>query len=156
MIGGFGLTQKIQNQAYGQQGANGGTIALDSSKNAAANNFAAVTRAQYADWEQRFLPKQRELVSLATNETLAKQQLGRIDGLVGNSLRQAQAGQDNQMARIGITNQRDTNDNSQGLRQALITAGTKNATREHERDRQMGILTGADAGTREKLQAGGI
>lgn len=131
-------------------------VSLRGGDKAAANNFAAVTRAQYADWEQRFLPKQRELMALATNETLAKQQLGRIDGLVGNSLRQAQQGQDNQMARMGVTSQQNVNDNSQGLRQALITAGTRNATREHERDRQMGILTGADAGTREKLQAGGI
>lgn len=131
-------------------------VGFSGGKYSAENNFAAVTRAQYADWEQRFLPKQRELMALATDETLAKQQLGRIDGLVGNSLRQAQAGQDNKMARMGVASNTNTNDNSLGLRQALITAGTKNATRTHERDRQMGILTGADAGTREKLQDGGL
>lgn len=125
-------------------------------KRYAEKTYAAVTRGQYQDWEDRFLPKQRELMALAKDESLAKQQLARTDGLVANSLRQAQQGQDNQMARIGVTRKQNTDDNSLGLRQALMTAGTKNATRSHERDRQMGILTGADAGTREKLQTGGI
>ncbi|MBM7455162.1 hypothetical protein HNR62_001022 [Oceanisphaera litoralis] len=132
------------------------TVGIAGGGRAAETNFARITRAQYADWEQRFLPRQRELMALATNETLAKQQLERTDGLVGNSLRQAQQGQDNQLARMGVTRQQDSNDNSTGLRQALMTAGTKNATRSHEKDRQMGILTGADAGTREKLQEGGL
>lgn len=125
-------------------------------KHFAEKTFAAVTRAQYADWEKRFLPRQRELMELAKNESLAKEQLARTDGLVANSLRQAQLGQDNRMARMGVATQKDSNDNSLGLRQSLITAGTKNATRTHEKDRQLGILTGADAGTREKLQDGGV
>lgn len=122
----------------------------------AERNYAAITRAQYADWEQRFLPQQRKLMALAKDESLAKQQLARTDGLVANSLRQAQLGQTNQMARMGVAPRQDGNDHSLGLRQALVTAGTKNATREHERERQLGILTGADAGTREKLQTGGM
>lgn len=125
-------------------------------KHYAEKTFAAVTRGQYQDWEKRFLPKQRELMGLAKDEILARQQLARTDDLVGNSLRQAQLGQDNQLGRMGVTRQQNANDNSQGLKQALMIAGTRNATRSHEKDRQMGILTGADAGTREKLQEGGL
>lgn len=136
--------------------ATSGMVDIASGKKSAERNYAAVTRAQYRDWEQRFLPQQRKMLALASNETLAREQLARTDGLVSNSLRQAQLGQQNQMARMGVAQQQDANDNSLGLRQALVTAGTKNATREHERDRQLGILTGADAGTREKLQAGGM
>lgn len=153
------VQQKIDDAFKVSFGSYGGPTAVNiatSGKHSAENNFAAVTRAQYADWEKRFLPKQRELMALATNETLARQQLARTDGLVGNSLRQAQLGQDNQLGRMGVTRQQNGNDHSTGLRQALMVAGTKNATRSHEKDRQMGILTGADAGTREKLQEGGL
>lgn len=153
------VQQKLDAQFKVNFGSYGGPTAVNiatSGKHSAENNFAAVTRAQYADWEKRFLPKQRELMALATDETLAKQQLGRTDGLIGNSLRQAQLGQDNQLARMGVSRQQNGNDHSTGLRQALMVAGTKNATRSHEKDRQMGILTGADAGTREKLQEGGL
>ena len=50
----------------------------------------------------------------------------------------------------------NTNDNSQGLRAALMTAGTENGLREQEQSRQMGILTGADAGLREAIKTGGV
>jgi hypothetical protein len=46
-------------------------------------------------------------------------------------------------------------DNSQGLRMALMTAGTENGLREQEQARQLGILTGADAGLREAMKTGG-
>ena len=38
---------------------------------------------------------------------------------------------------------------------ALMTAGTENGLREQEQARQMGILTGADAGLREAIKTGG-
>ena len=46
----------------------------------------------------------------------------------------------------------NTNDNSQGLQAALMTAGTENGLRAGTVARQMGILTGADAGLREGNQ----
>lgn len=38
---------------------------------------------------------------------------------------------------------------------ALMTAGTENGLREQEQARQLGILTGADAGLREAMKTGG-
>ncbi|MFB2857615.1 hypothetical protein ACE1BL_21940, partial [Aeromonas allosaccharophila] len=75
-------------------------------------------------------------------------------GNSANALRSAQQATANRNARMGVTAP-NAQDNSQGLRMALMTAGTENGLREQEQARQMGILTGADAGLREALKAGG-
>ncbi|MGY3855371.1 hypothetical protein [Aeromonas veronii] len=120
----------------------------------AADTYAKITREQYQDWKTRFYPKQKELMDLATNGKLLQDQLGRVDGNNANALRSAQQATANRNARMGVTAP-NAQDNSQGLRMALMTAGTENGLREQEQARQMGILTGADAGLREALKAGG-
>ncbi|MFQ2031905.1 hypothetical protein ACK35Y_03195 [Aeromonas veronii] len=120
----------------------------------AADTYAKITREQYQDWKTRFYPKQKELMDLATNGKLLQDQLGRVDGNSANALRSAQQATANRNARMGVTAP-NAQDNSQGLRMTLMTAGTENGLREQEQARQMGILTGADAGLREALKAGG-
>ncbi|MFQ2052024.1 hypothetical protein ACK335_03040 [Aeromonas veronii] len=119
----------------------------------AADTFAKITRESYQDWKNRFYPKQKELMELATNGKLLQEQLGRVDENNANALRSAQQATANRNARMGVSN--NVNDNSQGLRAALMTAGTENGLREQEQARQMGILTGADAGLREAIKTGG-
>ena len=119
----------------------------------AADTYAKITREQYQDWKTRFYPKQQELMELATNGQLLREQLGRVDENNANALRSAQQATENRNARMGVSS--NTNDNSQGLRAALMTAGTENGLREQEQARQMGILTGADAGLREAIKTGG-
>jgi hypothetical protein len=119
----------------------------------AADKFAQITRDSYQDWKTRFYPKQKELMELATNGKLLQDQLGRVDENNANALRSAQQATANRNARMGVSS--NTNDNSQGLRSALMTAGTENGLREQEQARQMGILTGADAGLREAIKTGG-
>jgi len=119
----------------------------------AADTFAQITRESYQDWKDRFYPKQKELMELATNGKLLQEQLGRVDENNDNALRSAQQATANRNARMGVSN--NANDNSQGLRAALMTAGTENGLREQEQARQMGILTGADAGLREAIKTGG-
>lgn len=119
----------------------------------AADTFAQITRESYQDWKNRFYPKQKELMELATNGKLLQEQLGRVDENNANALRSARQATANRNARMGVSN--NANDNSQGLRAALMTAGTENGLREQEQARQMGILTGADAGLREAIKTGG-
>ncbi|MBL0509840.1 hypothetical protein [Aeromonas caviae] len=121
----------------------------------AADTYAKITREQYQDWKKRFYPKQQELMELATNGQLLREQLGRVDENNANALRSAQQATANRNARMGLGTSSNANDNSQGLRMALMTAGTENGLREQEQTRQMGILTGADAGLREAIKAGG-
>ena len=119
----------------------------------AADTFAQITRESYQDWKDRFYPKQKELMELATNGKLLQEQLGRVDENNANALRSAQQATANRNARMGVSS--NANDNSHGLRAALMTAGTENGLREQEQARQMGILTGADAGLREAIKTGG-
>ena len=121
----------------------------------AADTYAKITREQYEDWKTRFYPKQQELMELATNGQLLREQLGRVDENNANALRSAQQATANRNARMGLGTSSNANDNSQGLRMALMTAGTENGLREQEQARQMGILTGADAGLREAIKTGG-
>ncbi|MFB2830667.1 hypothetical protein ACE1BS_13815 [Aeromonas jandaei] len=121
----------------------------------AADTYAKITRDQYQDWKTRFYPKQKELMELATNGQLLRDQLGRVDENNANALRSAQQATANRNARMGVEAQQTPGDNSQGLRMALMTAGTENGLREQEQARQMGILTGADAGLREAIKVGG-
>ena len=121
----------------------------------AADTYAKITREQYQDWKTRFYPKQQELMGLATNGQLLRDQLGRVDQNNQNSLAAAKQATDNRMARMGVATSQNANDNSQGLRMSLMTAGTENGLREQEQSRQMGILTGADAGLREAIKTGG-
>ena len=121
----------------------------------AADTYAKITREQYQDWKTRFYPKQQELMELANNGQLLRDQLGRVDQKNQNSLAEAKQATDNRMARMGVATSQNANDNSQGLRMALMTAGAENGLREQEQARQMGILTGADAGLREAIKTGG-
>ncbi|MEL3918124.1 hypothetical protein [Aeromonas enteropelogenes] len=121
----------------------------------AADNFARITREQYQDWLNRFYPKQQELMGLATNGQLLREQLNRVDSNNANALRAAQQVTANRNARMGVATQANPQDNSQGLRMALMTAGTEQGLREQEKERQMGILTGADAGLRDAIKVGG-
>lgn len=121
----------------------------------ASDTYARLTREQYQDWLTRFYPKQKELMQLATNGQLLTQQLGRVEQNNTNALRAAQQATANRNARMGVAPAQNPQDNSQSLRMALITAGTENGLREQEKNRQLGILTGADAGLREAIKAGG-
>ncbi|WP_429233954.1 hypothetical protein [Aeromonas salmonicida] len=121
----------------------------------AADKYATITRESYQDWKNRFYPKQQELMEMATNGQLLRDQLGRVDQNNQNSLAAAKQATDNRMARMGVATSQSANDNSQGLRMSLMTAGTENGLREQEQSRQMGILTGADAGLREAIKTGG-
>ena len=96
----------------------------------AADVFARITRESYQDWKDRFYPKQKELMDLATNGKLLQDQLGRVDENNANALRSAQQATANRNARMGVDAQQNTGDNSQGLRMALMTAGTENGLRE--------------------------
>ncbi|MFM4938187.1 hypothetical protein [Aeromonas enteropelogenes] len=121
----------------------------------AADTFARITREQYQDWLSRFYPKQKELMGLATTGQLLQEQLNRVPTNNANALRAAQQATANRNARMGINTAQQVGDNSQGLRMALMTAGTEQGLREQEKERQMGILTGADAGLREAIKVGG-
>lgn len=124
-------------------------------KHFASDTYAKLIREQYDDWLTRYYPKQERLMQLGTNNELMNEQLGRTDGIAMQSLRSAQQGLNNQMARIGVQRPDNPQDNTLGLRSALAIAGAKNGIREAQQDRQMNILTGGAAPVRQQLSIGG-
>ncbi|PSU24732.1 hypothetical protein CTM97_18945 [Photobacterium phosphoreum] len=118
----------------------------------AADTYANLTRQMYDDWEQRFYPKQKELLEKASTGQLASEQLSRVDGNMQSSLRASTQSNTNKMARFGVTPELDSNSDA---RQALGIAGAKNAIRDHAEEQSMSILSGANMGLRQKMNVGG-
>ncbi len=117
----------------------------------ASDTYASIIRDQYDDWKNRFYPKQQELMDLATSGELMKNQLARVDATTANSVNNAQVAQNNTMARMGVSTATDGNDNSLGLKASLATASAKNGARSAEQERQLNILSGANAGLKSAL-----
>ena len=117
----------------------------------ASDTYASIIRDQYDDWKERFYPKQQELMDLATSGELMKNQLARVDATTANSVNNAQVAQNNTMARMGVSTATDSNDNSLGLKASLATASAKNGARSAEQERQINILSGANAGLKSAL-----
>ncbi|MCD9514058.1 hypothetical protein [Photobacterium carnosum] len=118
----------------------------------AADTYADLTRKMYEDWENRFYPKQKELLEKASSGQLATEQLARVDENLDSSLRAATRSNINNMARFGVKAEQDE---GMAARQALGAAGAKNAVREHGKERSMAILSGANMGLRDQMNVGG-
>ncbi|WP_145517426.1 hypothetical protein [Yersinia mollaretii] len=121
----------------------------------AAETYANLTRDQYNDWLTRFYPKQKALMGLATRHALMNQQLTRANENATQSLRSAQWGMQNQLARYGTPQTTNPDDHRLGLRSALAMAGAKNGIREVEQERQMNLLTGGNGSLRQQMTLGG-
>ena len=111
----------------------------------AADTYAKITREQYQDWKTRFYPKQQELMELATNGQLLREQLGRVDENNANALRSAQQATANRNARMGVATTTNANDNSSSLNTSLAVAAAKNGTRSAAEERNLSILAGSNA-----------
>ena len=113
----------------------------------ASDKYANITREQYADWKARYYPKQQELMSLATDDTLMNNQLERTSENAVNAVNTAEQAQTNQMARMGVANTTNANDNSSSLNKSLAAAAAKNGTRDAAEERNMSRLAGSNART---------
>ena len=94
----------------------------------AADTFAQITRESYQDWKDRFYPKQKELMELATNGKLLQEQLGRVDENNANALRSAQ--QATAKPQCPAWGEQQHQRQQPGFAAALMTAGTENGLRE--------------------------
>lgn len=111
----------------------------------ASDKFADITRQQYADWKARYYPEQQKLMSLATDNTLMNAQLNRTADNAANAVNTAEQAQTNQLARMGVANTTNVNDNSSNLNTSLAIASAKNGTRAAAEERNLSILAGSGA-----------
>lgn len=111
----------------------------------ASDKYANIVREQYNDWKTRYYPEQQKLMSLATDNSLMNAQLNRTSTIAANAVSSAEQAQSNQISRMGVATQTNTNDNSSSLSSALAQAAAKNGTRSAAEERNLSILAGSSA-----------
>lgn len=112
----------------------------------ASDTFADITRAEYADYEQRFQPYEKRLMSLAQSEELLDEQLSRITATSKKRFDQSRVNSALMNERFGAqTTQRQQNysNTMNDASRGLAISQSKNMSRLAATDRQTGILSGA-------------
>lgn len=108
-----------------------------------SNTMADLTREQWTDFQNRFLPVQNDLLALADNDQLVTEQLGRNKHNVDNSFSLAKQGESMRLGRYGLSpDNSKQNDNNTGLLKSLTMASVNNETRSSVNDLQNKIITG--------------
>ncbi|MBM7070868.1 hypothetical protein JQC92_02280 [Shewanella sp. 202IG2-18] len=108
--------------------------------------MADLTREQWEDYKNRFLPVQNELLELSQNDQLLTEQLARNETNIENSFNSAEQNESIRMGRYGLSNldtQQSKNNNQ--LLKSLTTASVNNETRQAVDDLQNKIITGQGA-----------
>ncbi|MFA0252665.1 hypothetical protein AB4480_24960, partial [Vibrio sp. 10N.261.45.A4] len=80
---------------------------------------------------------------------LLNEQLGRVDEHYQEGTQASQTGTNNRMARYGVQAEEGQHD---GLRTSLAQVASKNALRDHEKDRAMNALSGATTQAMEQME----
>ena len=118
------------------------------SKTYASDTWADLVESEYEDYQQRFQPYERKLLSLADSEALLDEQLSRITANTKSRFNLAQQNVNMMNQRYGIqSTQRENNYNQTQMnaQRGLAISQAKNASRMAESDRRFGILSGAGA-----------
>lgn len=111
----------------------------------ADDTFADITREAWEDWQTRYEPEMYKLLNLTDTHQLMTDQLERVAGNEQNALNTAQTTQSNDMARYGLSNTANPQDQSDSVNAALSDASTRNGIRTAEQGRDMKILTGTSS-----------
>lgn len=105
--------------------------------------LADITRQQFEDYKNRFLPVQEQLFDLATNDTLLNEQMERNGKSIDRSFNQSKQSEAMTLGRYGLTPDNSKQDgNNSSLLKGLTTASVNNETRSSVDDLQNKILTG--------------
>lgn len=122
------------------------------------NTMAALTRAQYADYLERFQPIENDLIGLATSDELYEKQVERNQQNAALNFAQADAAQASSMEKYGLGDQRtEQQKKNLGLTRALGLASMNNESRAAIGDLQRSIVTGQAAASKQQInQMGGL
>lgn len=108
-------------------------------KEFASKTYAGITRDQWADYQQRYMPIHGELFDATFSSKLVNEQLGRVDGNVGQSFKQAEQGINANRSRMGL----ESIDMNSGLDQVKASGHAKNNIRLAGEQRKDTAFTGA-------------
>jgi hypothetical protein len=108
-------------------------------KHFASETNAEITRNNWADYQDRYMPMHGELIGAVSGGELVNQQVGRVGETVNQNFDQANAAMNVNSSRMGLASV--ANDDS--LDRALATTHAKNSTREAGEQRNRTAITGA-------------
>ena len=116
---------------------------------------ANLSRAEWEDYRERFLPVQNQLIGLATSNELLDGQLDRNKRNLETSFASSERNEAIGLARFGQTptNSRQDSNNRQ-LQESLTTASVNNETRTAVDDLQSNIMTGQSVKPRSLAEIG--
>lgn len=109
-------------------------------KDFASKVSAALTRADWEKYKEKFVPFHKMFADLATSDQLANEQLARQEATQKTVQMRGQQTLQHQMGRMGI--QAPVSE-STNLRQALNFASAQNNIRRDSADRKLAMITGA-------------
>ncbi|HGY9574911.1 TPA: hypothetical protein ACOJPC_003119 [Vibrio fluvialis] len=117
-----------------------------------ANTMAALTRAQYSDYVERFQPIENDLIGLATSDELYKKQIARNQENAALNYAQADAAQAAASSKYGLGDQRTEQQKTNlGLTRALGLSSMNNESRQAIGDLQRDIITGQASGSKQQI-----
>lgn len=120
------------------------------------NALADLTRQQFEDYKNRFLPVQEELFGLATSDKLLNEQMQRNEKNIDNAFAQSQVAESQRLGRYGLSPEETAQGSAnKGLLKGLTTASINNETRESVDDLQNKILTGQGGAPKSLADIGG-
>lgn len=117
----------------------------------ASKTYAAISRAQWDDYEQRYQPIEDELVGMIGNTANLQDQLSRGDQLVDAAFGTAKQSQGLNLSMYGVASDAQTDaahNRGLSLAHAAAKAGSQNTIRTSNYDRDLQILTGASSDVR--------
>ncbi|HHP0467293.1 TPA: hypothetical protein ACRZZI_004954 [Vibrio harveyi] len=115
-------------------------------KREAEYTYRDLSRAQWQDYQDRFLPYQEKLMDVATSTAKLDEQLGRISAVAGQSANMARQNASLAMSRYGIGQSAEMQQAAQSnitRNQVLNQANAMNNARSAAYDRYQSTMTGS-------------
>ena len=119
---------------------------LQGSDNYAKDTYAWITRENYEDYQNRFLPHEQQLLDAVTGRQLLDERLSQININEHNAFQSTRGATQRRERRYGVLNdqrQDSANEVANHLARSSAVDSAQNQTRQAVQDRNMAMITGA-------------
>lgn len=137
------LTQILGQSRGPATGANNIFGINQGSKTYAGDTFAALTRAQWADYTQNFVPLENQLINYATDPGVVSGAMQKASANINQAFDASEASTARRLKGLGVTlsqDEKNAQTRSYGLARSLADVQAQNLTRDMTMRRQQSIL----------------
>jgi hypothetical protein len=138
-----GSTVSAAFQTLGQNSRSNAFGVNYGSKTYAGDTFAALTRQQWADYTQNFVPLENQLIDYATDPGVVKSAMSKASATVNQSFDAQEASTARRLKGLGIAlspEEKAAQARSAGLARSLADVQAQNLTRDMTERRQQSVL----------------